>query len=93
MGSTPTVATMSDLTEAFKFIESIPLSFGGPLHPVEDENGVVHLCDENGRTRMMMSKTDYKDLVEYKANFISEPVAPAGEEEYGTPQEKASEES
>jgi hypothetical protein len=47
VGSTPTITTMSDLTEAFKFIES-------------------------------------------KANLIPEPVAPAGKEEYGTPQEKTS---
>jgi hypothetical protein len=81
---------MSEFTEAFKLIDSMPLSFGGHLHPIEDENGVIHLCDENGNTRIMMSKSDYKDLVEWKANLMSEPVAPAGKEEYGTPQEETS---
>lgn len=68
---------MSNLTQAFKFIDSIPLSFGGPLYSVEDENGVIHLCDENGNSRIMMSKSDYNDLMEYKANLI----APTGNEE------------
>jgi hypothetical protein len=89
-GSTPSFTTMSDFTEAFKFIDSIPLSFGGQLHPIEDKNGVIHLCDENGNTRIMMSRSVYKDLVEWKANFIPEPVAPAGKEKYGTPQEETS---
>lgn len=43
-----------------------PLSFGGPLTPAIDEEGVVHLVDKNGRSRVLMNQADYNDLVKYK---------------------------
>lgn len=37
-----------------------------------DENGVVHLVNENGQVVMMMIQTDYEALVKYKVEWFNE---------------------
>jgi hypothetical protein len=62
-----TTETKLNLKEIKDLIDAMPpLSFGGPLTPALDEEGVVHLVDKNGRSRIFMSQDDYTDLVKYK---------------------------
>jgi hypothetical protein len=65
-GSIPPITTMPKLTELFKIIDT-PLSFGDPIYSLEDQNGIIHLCNKEGKSRIMMSKKTYKDLLEYKS--------------------------
>ncbi len=57
----------SNLQAVAAEIERHPLFLGkGPFTAEEDENGVVHLKDRAGATRVMMNGNDYQDLLKYK---------------------------
>lgn len=56
------------LKEAFAEIErhDVLTKFKGPGTAEEDENGVVHLKDADGHTRVLMNREDFFALREYK---------------------------
>ena len=56
------------LAEIKELIDSWDFAFlqSGPLTSAVDENGVVHLQDEQGHSIIMMNEVDYEELVAYK---------------------------
>jgi hypothetical protein len=54
-----------DLKSLLDLMDKTPVIRGKSTSAIEDENGVVHLLDENGNTTIFMAKQDYLDILDY----------------------------